>query len=690
MNNHALLFEIGMEECPARFVASAAEQFEMKMGEALVTAGLKAGDVQLYATPRRLAVIVHDVPAVQPDATEEIKGPPANISYDESHQPTKAAVGFAKSQEVSVDELVVKETSAGRYIYAIKTEAGRRAKDVLPELLRSVILSLTFPKSMRWGDFDLRFVRPIRWIVAMLDGEVLPVEIEGIGAGNVTYGHRTLCTHPIVLTSALDYAKQLESEGFVVGDVGRRVKLIQKQLDAIEAEVGGRIEEDADLLNEVTYLVEWPTTLSGRFDDDYLKLPEDVLTTTMKAHQKYFPVKSDEGGLLPVFVTVRNGDGYALDNVRAGNERVLAARLADARFFFEEDQKTPLINRVDDLKNVLFQEKLGSVLDKVERVRQICTHLGGHLTKDRLALLDRAALLCKTDLLTQMVSELPELQGVMGREYALLSGEDRHVADAVWEHYLPRHSGDVLPQGEIGTLLSIADKIDTIVGCFGIGLVPTGSSDPYALRRQALGLIRMMLKAERLTFSLNELLDVAIKQYGDTLYNPDETKKAVMQFFAVRLKNRLVEKGSRSDLVDAALQLGVDDVQVTVKRVAALSEAVTSGILDELVAARDRAANLGAKSSGNSVDTNLFTEEAERVLWDEAQRVSETLAKLVSERRFREAIQRLTMIKAPIARFFDDVLVMVEDENIRMNRLALLREVAELFNSIAAFELIQT
>src|SRR5690606_35677395 len=464
VRQETLLLEIGMEECPARFVGPALEELGRLAAERLADARIAHGAVRTLGTPRRLAVLVEDVAAHQAELTREVKGPPARAAFDPSGAPTRAALGFAASQGVAVEELVVKETEGGAYVYAVRREAGRPTRDVLPAVLHSLVTSLKFPKSMRWGNGTLRFARPIRWLVALLGDEVVPFELEGVTAGRATRGHRTLADRAIELESAGRYVEVLREQGKILVDVVERRASILRQVETLARQAGGQLVMDEALLDEVTHLVEWPTALLGSFDPDFLEVPEEILITTMKEHQRYCPVRA--GKLLPVFVAVRNGDETALDVVRAGNERVLAARLADARFFYAEDLKRPLADRVDQLKGILFQERLGSLWDKVERVRRIIRQVSEGYSGEVRAKAERAAFLAKADLVTQVVYEFPELQGVMGRAYALASGEDPEVAEAILEHYMPRHAHDRLPATEAGVLVSLADKADTIVGCF--------------------------------------------------------------------------------------------------------------------------------------------------------------------------------------------------------------------------------
>ena len=613
MRAASLLLEIGMEECPARFVGPALADLGRIAVEQLEAHRLAHGSIRTYGTPRRLSVLVEGVVERQEDIAEEVKGPPARVAFDESGAPTRAAQGFAANQGVSVEELVVKETEGGSYVVAVRREPGKPAHEVLPDVLTAIVMSLRFPKSMRWGDGTMRFARPIRWLVGLWGDEVVRFEIEGVVAGRLTRGHRFLADREIELGDADAYVEVLREEGRVLVDTTERKESIRRQIEALAKQVGGELLLDEALLEEVTHLVEWPTALQGSFDPAYLEVPSEILVTTMKEHQKYFPVRA--GSLLPVFIAVRNGDDTSLDVVRSGNEKVLSARLADARFFYQEDLKKPLADRVDELKTVLFQERLGTLWEKVERIRQIIRAVGGDYSEEVRQKADRAALLCKADLVTHVVYEFPELQGVMGREYALRSGEDIEVAEAILEHYMPRHAHDELPKGEPGILVSLADKVDTIVGCFAIGLVPTGSADPYGLRRQALGIIRTQL-AHRTPIRLGALVDAAAAGYGRVIDRPDEVIAKVLEFFAGRLRHLLIEEGIRHDLVDAVLSLGVNDLVASYERAKALQAVAGTETFDALISGYQRAANLAKKAApGGNVDPQLLIEEEEKQLW---------------------------------------------------------------------------
>ncbi len=687
MRREYLLLEIGMEECPARFVGPALAELARIGKEQLEGHRIAHGTVRTLGTPRRLALMVEGVAERQEDMVQEVKGPPARAAFDENGAPTRAAQGFAASQGVPVESLAVKEIDGGAYVFAVHRQPGKPVQEVLPELLANVVASLRFPKSMRWGDGTLRFARPIRWLVAMWGREVIPFELEGVVAGKTTRGHRVLADRAIPLPAAEAYVEVLREEGRVLVDVEERRSRILQQIETLAREIGGELMLDEVLLDEVTHLVEWPTALRGQFDPAYLEVPEEILVLTMKEHQRYFPVR--DKALLPVFIAVRNGDETGIDIVRAGNEKVLSARLADARFFYTEDLKRPLSQRVEELKSVVFQERLGSLWDKTQRVRKIIERIGGGLPEADLEKADRAATLCKADLVTNVVYEFPELQGVMGREYALRSGEDASIAEAIFEHYLPRHASDELPKTLPGILVSLADKADTIVGCFGIGLVPTGSADPYALRRQALGIIRIQL-AHRTPIRLRQLLEAAADGYTGVIEEPHEVVAQVLDFFAARMRHLLIEEGVRHDLVDAALALGVDDLIAAWQRAKALQEAAGTETFAALITAYQRAANLAKKASSEAVvDPKLFSDDEEAKLWDALRKVRPEVEAEAMAGRYEQALQILAGLRPRVDAFFDAVLVMAQDEAVRNNRLALLQEVVAAFGHVADLSLVK-
>ncbi len=680
----ALLVEVGTEELPAGFLDQALPELREAAVAQLKELRIECGDVRVYGTPRRLALVVEGLPERQADLVREVKGPSRAVAFDESGQPTKAAQGFARSQGVAVDDLLVRETEQGAYVFAVLREAGRPVPEVLVEWLPRLVTGLHFPKAMRWGTGDLRFARPIRWLVALLDGEVLPVELDGVRADRVTRGHRFLAPAPIALQGAADYVERLR-EAYVLVDPGERRQAVLDQVRQAAAAEGARALEDPDLVAEVANLVEYPAAVVGGFNPDYLQLPREVLITPMREHQRYFPLVDEAGRLLPKFIAVSNGPRTDMGLVRSGNEKVLAARLADARFFYEEDRRQPLDAYVPRLKDVVFQEQLGSIYEKMERVRALTEWLAGAVGagEETRRTAVRAAELAKADLVTQMVYEFPELQGIMGREYALLSGEGDGVAQAIFEHYLPRHAGDELPATLAGSLVSVADKLDTIVGCFGAGLIPTGSQDPYGLRRQALGVARIAAGLPR-GFDLAQALARAKEGYGTRLEAETEGLVGrIMEFFQQRLRGLMQEEGLRHDIVEAVLRSGFADVAAAFQRARALARFSATGEFDSLITAYQRAANLAAKGDTDAVDAAALLHPAEQALYAAVEAAAAAVDACLVDGRFEEALTALAALRPHVDRLFEEVLVMAPEPEVRRNRLALLRRMTALCHRVA-------
>lgn len=679
-----LLVEIGTEELPARFVEGALEQMREAAAKQLAELRLSYDRLETMGTPRRLALLVFGLADRQDDLVREAKGPAAKVAFDESGAPTKAALGFARAQGVAVEDLQVRDTEQGRYVFAVSREAGLPAADVLTDWLPRFVAEISFPKSMRWGDGSLRFARPIRWLVALLDGQVLPVEVDGVKAGDASRGHRFLAPDPIALTGPSDYARRLR-DAYVIVDVEERKRAVLEEVRRVAAAAGGRALEDDALVDEVTNLVEWPTAVVGSFEDSYLQLPRAVLVTTMREHQRYFPLLDDAGRLLPRFVAVCNGPRENMELIRRGNEKVLAARLADARFFYDEDRRRPLADYAPRLMDVVFQDQLGSVYEKMERVRKLAVALADAAGADdeTKRTVERAAYLCKADLVTLMVYEFPELQGVMGREYARLSGEGEAVAEAIYEHYLPRFAGDELPRTLAGALLSVADKLDTIVGCFGVDLIPTGSQDPYALRRQALGVVRIVTSFP-LDIDLGAALNEAVAAYSGR-FDDDVLVQKVLDFFRQRVRGMLLEQGVRHDLVEAVVRTGIADLAGAFARAEALASFSGGDDFDALVTAYERVANLASKGDSDDVEPALFETDAERELFAQIESVQRRLDELAATGRWREALATLAGLRPYVDRLFDDVMVMAPEETLRRNRLALLRRTLRLFGQVADF-----
>lgn len=669
-----LLFEIGLEEVPARFLRAAMEQLQDKLVKWLDASRIAHGEVTAFATPRRLAVWVQNVADKQEDVSEEVKGPSRKIALDDSGQWSKAALGFAKSQGVDPESFTFKELGGVEYIYVTKNSVGVDTKSILSEGLLGILTSMTFPKNMRWGAHEFKFVRPIKWMVAMLGSETVDLEITGVKAGNVTRGHRFLGGEAVI-PEASAYRDVLREQHVIV-DVNERQEMIVSQIQALAQEKDWNIAIKDDLLEEVLFLVETPTVLYGSFDSSFLHIPQEVLITSMREHQRYFPVLDKQGQLLPYFVTVRSGDSRSLDVIARGNEKVLRARLSDAKFFYEEDQKLQIKDALSKLESIVFHEELGTIGDKVRRIRRISDQLSAKLnvSADAADSVSRAADICKFDLVTQMVYEFPELQGVMGEDYARKAGEKEHVAKAVFEHYQPRFAGDSVPSTMVGSVVSIADKIDTIVGCFSIGIIPTGSQDPYALRRQAAGIVQIILE-HKLPVTLSDVFGVALEVHENIRVlkrSTDEIRKDLKEFFGLRVK-KLLSEDQRYDVVDAVITAGFDHVVSVVSRGHALMNAVES-VQDfkTTVESFNRVSNLAAKAGKAAVNAELFTESEENKLYEAWNAIRADYDAALQAADGESSLSLLSGLREPITGFFDSVMVMAEDEAVRANRLALL------------------
>ena len=663
-----LLFEIGAEEIPAGFMPNILGQLKLLAETKLNDAHLPFESIETYGTPRRLALIVKGIADASAEISERHKGPSASIAYDADGNATKAAIGFARGKGLDVADLVVEDG----YIYAETKTAGVPAKDIVSEMLPQLITGLNFPKSMHWGDLDAKFVRPVRWLVALLDEEVIPVEFATVQSGNVSRGHRFLGADEITIKNAASYVDTLK-ENFVMVDQDARRELISKQLHDMAASKNASIVWDDDLLEEINYLVEWPTALCGGFEESYLALPDAAIITPMKDHQRYFPLVGQDGKLLPMFLTVRNGSDHSIEVVQAGNERVLRARLDDAKFFFNEDRKKPLIDRQDGLTKIVFQEGLGNLADKTERLLKLGRVFGEEcgLHEDAAVVLERATELAKTDLTTGMVTEFTELQGVMGKEYALLDGESPEVAEAIFEQYLPRFAGDVLPQTEAGKVLSIIDKVDNIVATFSRGLIPTGSQDPYALRRQTIGILNILLGSEW-NISLRPIFKASMELLNVAADKQEELLNQVEEFFTLRLKNIFLDREVPHHVIDLLLsnnELSVADAEGLVN--ALLANRIDENV--ELVQAYTRMYNLVKDVEYTGVNSDLLKEDAEKALFEAASKASEASLAAWEAGDYAAVVAVPATLVPTINQFFEDVMVMDKDEAIKANRLQLVR-----------------
>lgn len=679
-----LLFEIGVEEIPASYVRPALAELRDALESELASARLEPSTIDTYATPRRLTLVACGVPDRQEDAEREAVGPPVSVAFAGDGSPTKAAIGFAKSQGVAVSDLGRKTTDRGDYIYVRVTDVGRDAAEVLPGCLAAAVAAVGFPKTMRWGPKE-RFARPIRSFVAMLGGDVLDFSYAGVSAGNATLGHRIWAPGPHVITGAGDYLDVLE-RNFVIADIERRRDMIRKAAIHAAAGVGGTLVEDDDLLNEVTFLVEFPTVFAGRFDERFLELPRDVIIAAMKGHQRYFAVEAD-GALLPWFLCVTNTPPDNVEGIRGGNERVLVSRLDDAEFYWEEDTRTSLADKVDSLRNVVWLEGLGSLYEKTQRLERLAREIGTAIGSSETETAVRAAHLAKADLVTEMVKdgkEFTELQGVMGKEYALQSNEPPGVAAAILDHYRPRSASDDLPRSEAGTILSMADRLDSIVGCFSVGLVPSGSQDPYALRRQAIGLVRMILE-NGLRISPVRLVGAAVDGLGVRGADREQLNADALDFIRQRARNVFIDAGYTYDLVDAVLGASFDDLVGARERLDALTRFREAEDFEGLVIGARRATNILKDQEKQRFDPARFVEEQSRALAVATDRAGDAVSAALENGDLDAAVRELLGLRRPIDEFFDHVLVMVDDPDLRSARLGLLARVRELFLKVADF-----
>ena len=673
MNNY-LLYEIGVEEMPSRFVESTLGQLKDNLTRALTENRVGFSEIETYATPRRLVLVVRGLADRQADLEEEVKGPSKKIALAEDGSFTKAALGFMKGKGLSEKDVYFKDLDGTEYIYATLKETGEDTEKILCDVLGEIVKAVVFPKSMRWGGKNMRFVRPIRWLLALMNDRVVPVNMEGIVASNKTVGHRFLGSKSIEVTSIEDYLAKLE-ENYVILDQAKRKAIIREQIDKVAASINGRVDMDEDLLEEVTYIVEYPTAFYGEFDKEYASLPKEVVKTPMKAHQRYFPVVDDRGELLANFIAVRNGNDYMIENVKKGNEKVLEARLADALFFFKEDRKKALVDYRPQLDTVVFQEKLGTLLDKSERLYKlagkIADEIDAGIKKD---LLERAAYLCKADLVTSMVFEFDELQGYMGMEYSKLDKEDPVVSEAIYEHYMPRFSGDEIPQSAEGAILSIVDKIDTIAGFFAIGIQPTGSADPFALRRQCLGILTILLE-KNIELDIAKLADLALDQYAGVDFDKDAVVDQIVAFFNERTRVMFKDLGIRYDVVDAVLASDEKNMSDLYARAQAINAWIDNPSLNDMLVAFNRVSTLAEKAEGLDIKEAALLEAAEKDLYAKFVLVEKEIEDLMGQKKYTESLDSFASLKPAIDAFFDRVMVMDENLDVRNNRLALLANI---------------
>ena len=680
-----LLLEIGAEEIPAGFVPQALTDLEALVRKELETSRIDFDGVKTLGTPRRLVLFIHSVAETQRSVELQKMGPPKQAAFDSKGNPTQAAIGFAKNQSVPMESLKIVQTEKGEYVCAIKKEIGKPTPGLLSSLLPKIILSIPFQKSMRWADVPIRFARPVHWIVALFGQEVIPFEVGNVRSGNVTRGHRFMHPAPVAVSGFEDYLQKMR-ESFVIVDPAERKNKIKEEMAREAAAVSGTILEDDELLDEVTFLVEYPLALCGGFDRKFLSLPQEVLIHSMKEHQRYFPLVDEKGALLPHFVCISNIAPKDRKVVVKGNEKVLRARLSDAAYFFQEDLKVPLEKRVEQLRKVVFQAKLGTSYEKMERFKQLASFIVQRIDPGLRGAVERVCLLCKADLVTGMVGEFPKLQGIVGREYARIQGEKAEVTGAIHEHYLPAFAGDRLPTSPIGDMVSIADRLDTIVGCFGVGLLPTGTADPFGLRRHALAIIRIILE-KKYSLSLSGLIAESERLLKEKMERPpEEVKKEVLDFFRTRYQYFLLDKGYPFDVIDAAFSTSFDELLDVQGRMDALRQARELKDFDSLVIGFKRAMNiLKGSPPTKGLVPSLLNEPAEQSLYRSFLEMKAKIEPHLNQRAYQQAISEMTQLRKPIDDFFNGVMVMVEDRAVRENRLALLDQIGQLFLKIADF-----
>lgn len=689
MSKRDLLLEIGLEEMPANVVTNSMNQLGNKVAAWLDENRINYSNIDLYSTPRRLTVVISNVAESQEDIEEEARGPAKKIVKDDEGNWSKAALGFAKGQGVSVEDFFFKEVKGTEYVFVNKFIKGKETKELLPQL-KDIIVGLHFPKNMRWSEYSLKYIRPIHWICFLFGTEIIPIEITDVKSGNKTYGHRFL-GNEITLRSPSEYKELLLGE-YVIADSQERKQSIRMQLTNLENESGWLIPIDEDLLEEVNNLVEYPTAVTGTFDEKYLNIPEEVLITSMKEHQRYFPVKDQAGNLLPKFITFRNGDHKHLVNVAKGNEKVLRARLSDAEFFYEEDQKMNIDDALRKLDKIVFHEELGTIGDKVRRIRELSGQLStlADFSNEKLQDVDRAAEICKFDLVTHMVYEFTELQGTMGEKYAKLFGEKSEVAKAINEHYMPRSASDMTPQSDIGAILSIADKLDTIVGFFSINIIPTGSQDPYALRRQASGIVQTIL-AKSWNLRIETLLEITLESYKNLQLvkrDSQEVYSELIQFFLLRFKSILQDRQIRYDVIDAVLSSGIGDVSKLVQKADFLMEQLDKSEFKGIVEALSRVTNIASKAESKHYDPAVFTTAEEKALHDVYVKIKDQYFTAVEKGQMQQAFDLLASSQKEIDAYFDNIMVMTDDQTERNNRLGQLATFSELIHSFAKFNAI--
>jgi glycyl-tRNA synthetase beta chain len=678
-----LLFEIGTEEIPAGYIQPALSFMERASQTKFKELGLTFGRVSSVGTPRRLTLAVDDLQERQEDRRQEHIGPAKQAAFDGDGKPTKAALGFARSKGTAVEDLQVVATKKGEYLMAVEEVRGRATGELLPDMLDDLLRSIPFPKSMHWADSSMAFARPIQWLLALYDGKVVDFTVENVRTGETTLGHRFMSPDPVPVRDFSHYLEQLAEKSVIVDQDKRRELVIQEVQKAVRERVGegGQPVLDKGLIDTVTNLVEIPWGVCGTFDEKFLALPDEALITSMREHQKYFPVVDADGALLPFFVAVNNTDIKDQALAVSGHERVLRARLEDGLFFFNEDKKKPLADRMDDLSGIIFQHQLGTMAEKSDRLTTLSAFLADRLAPDLQEDAMRAASLAKADLLTEMVGEFPSLQGSIGRDYALLDGEKPAVADAVHEHYLPIRAGGELPESLLGALVGLADRMDTVVGCFAINERPTGNKDAFGQRRLALGMINI-IRSQNLRLSLVELAEQALDGYADKITAAEDTLEQVLSFIRLRFENDLIASGLKQEVVEAATAVEFDDLTDCLSRIDALNSIRSQDAFAVLAGSFKRIRNIIKGNQETTVDPSLFAEETEKELFAAYISVREQVQPMIENREYGDALVAMLTMKEPVDCFFDEVMVMHEDRAIRANRLNLLTALGALVRQI--------
>lgn len=687
--NADFLIELGVEELPSRSLLPLQEKFSQCLQTEIEKTGLHYEKMKFFISPRRIAGLVSGLDNIQTNRIQEKIGPAINIAYDEHGEPTSAARGFAKSCGTTIDQLQIKDTPKGRCICYVEEVKGKSSFELLPDIVSTAINNIHIAKPMRWGSHNIKFIRPVRWITMMLDDQVINAKILEIETGNLTYGHRFLCANTLPLQHANTYEQTLKTAGFVIPNYQERKKLIREQLHAIStSECDVAIDEE--LLEEVTGLVEWPRALRGTFDPRFLQLPTEVLISSMKTHQRYFPLLNQKGQIEPFFVTVSNIESTQPQEVINGNERVLRARLVDAEFFFHTDVKHSMNTHLEKLKDIIFQTKLGTMYEKATRIAELSKHIATLLNENK-DLAFRAGLLSKADLTTEMVGEFPELQGVMGYYYALKDNEPELVALAIKEHYQPRFAKDFLPQSTLGSIVSLADKLDTLLGIFAIGQAPTGEKDPFGLRRAALGVLRIIIEREY-SLDLKTLLEF-LSSLFKTLDIKDEDIQQTLDFILERLRAWYSDQGIATEIFSAVYARFPTNPKDFDSRIRAVQHFLQLPDAQALSAANKRVSNILKQNdltpAHTNVNYNLLQEDAERELVNQLEQKTKIVEHLCAERRYQEALATLSTLRETVDRFFDEVMVMVEDQHLKMNRLILLNNLRNLFLQIADISFLQ-